>query len=92
MSLKIKFLESSEGNWIKLLLYFGGHSYILQVEEEHEEHLRIALQLLRENQPYEKLSKCSFLPRTKSMSGTYHSRRRTTVNPGKIEPPRSRLL
>ena len=25
MSLKIKFLGSSEGNWIKLLLYFEGH-------------------------------------------------------------------
>ena len=29
-------------------------------EEEHEKHLRIALQVLRENQLYAKLSKCSF--------------------------------
>ena len=29
-------------------------------EEEHEEHLRIALQVLRKNQLYAKLSKCSF--------------------------------
>ena len=31
-----------------------------KLEEEHEEHLRIALQVLRENQLYAKLSKCSF--------------------------------
>ena len=29
-------------------------------EEEHEEHLRLALQLLRENKLYAKLSKCDF--------------------------------
>ena len=29
-------------------------------EEEHEEHLRLRLQLLREHQLYEKLSKCDF--------------------------------
>ena len=29
-------------------------------EEEHEEHLRIVLQVLRENQLYAKLTKCSF--------------------------------
>jgi hypothetical protein len=29
-------------------------------EEEHEHHLRLVLQVLRENQLYAKLSKCSF--------------------------------
>ena len=29
-------------------------------EEEHEEHLRMKLQVLREHQLYEKLSKCDF--------------------------------
>jgi hypothetical protein len=29
-------------------------------EEEHEEHLRLALQKLRENRLYAKLSKCEF--------------------------------
>jgi hypothetical protein len=29
-------------------------------EEEHEHHLRMVLQVLREHQMYEKLSKCSF--------------------------------
>ena len=34
-----------------------------KLEEEHEEHLRIALQVLRENQLYAKLSKCLFYQR-----------------------------
>jgi len=34
-----------------------------KLEEEHEKHLRIALQVLRENQLYEKLSKFSFYQR-----------------------------
>ena len=29
-------------------------------EEEHKEHLRLKLQLLRENNLYEKLNKCDF--------------------------------
>jgi hypothetical protein len=31
-----------------------------QTREEHDEHLRLVLQCLRENKLYEKLSKCSF--------------------------------
>ena len=31
-----------------------------QSEEDHEEHLRLVLQKLRENQLYAKLSKCDF--------------------------------
>ena len=34
-----------------------------KLEEEHEEHLRIALQVLRENHLYAKLRKCSFYQR-----------------------------
>jgi hypothetical protein len=32
-------------------------------EEEHEQHLRMVLQVLREHQLYAKLSKCSFYQR-----------------------------
>jgi hypothetical protein len=32
-------------------------------EEEHEQHLRLVLQVLREHQLYAKLSKCSFYQR-----------------------------
>jgi hypothetical protein len=31
-----------------------------KLEEEHEKHLRMVLQVLREHQLYAKLSKCSF--------------------------------
>jgi hypothetical protein len=35
----------------------------LKSEEEHEKHLRMVLQVLREHQLYAKLSKCSFYQR-----------------------------
>jgi hypothetical protein len=41
-------------------------------EEEHEEHLRLVLQVLREHQLYAKLSKCSFYQRQDSLLGTHH--------------------
>jgi hypothetical protein len=31
-----------------------------KIEEEHEQHLRMVLQVLREHQMFAKLSKCSF--------------------------------
>jgi Ran GTPase-activating protein (RanGAP) involved in mRNA processing and transport len=34
--------------------------YLFQDKEEHEKHLRMVLQVLREHQLYAKLSKCSF--------------------------------
>ena len=34
-----------------------------KIEEEHEQHLRMVLQVLREHQLYVKLSKCSFYQR-----------------------------
>ena len=37
----------------EILVYFKN-------EEEHEEHLRLTLQLLREHRLYAKLSKCDF--------------------------------
>jgi hypothetical protein len=40
-----------------------GTFYLFKLEEEHEEHLRLVLQVLREHQLYAKLSKCSFYQR-----------------------------
>lgn len=61
-------------------------------EEEHEEHLRIALQVLRENQLYAKLSKCSFYQKQNQYLGHITSEEGISVDPSKIEPSRSGLL
>ncbi|XXG85803.1 hypothetical protein AAC387_Pa11g0821 [Persea americana] len=53
--------------------------------EEHEEHLRIALQLLRENQLYAKLSKCEFWLEQVALSGRIISKEGLSVDPTKIE-------
>jgi hypothetical protein len=50
-------------------------------EEEHEQHLRMVLQVLREHQLYAKLSKCSFYQRTDSLLGSYHFRGRNSCGP-----------
>jgi len=54
-------------------------------EEEHEEHLRIALQVLRENQLYAKLSKCSFYQRKIQYLGHIISEEGISVDPSRIE-------
>jgi hypothetical protein len=45
-------------------------------EEEHEQHLRMVLQVLREHQLYAKLSKCSFLSKVDPLLGALYFRRR----------------
>ena len=54
-------------------------------EEEHEEHLRITLQVLRENQLYAKLSKCSFYQRQIQYLGHIISEEGISIDPSKIE-------
>jgi len=54
-------------------------------EEEHEKHLTIALQVLRENQLYEKLSQCSFYQQQIHYLGHIISEEGITVDPSKIE-------
>jgi hypothetical protein len=43
-------------------------------EEEHEHHLTLVLQVLRENQLYAKLSKCSFLSKEDPLIGAHYFR------------------
>ena len=43
-----------------VLVFLDGILIYSKNEEEHEEHLRLTLQLLREHQLYEKMSKCDF--------------------------------
>ena len=53
-------------------------------EEEHEEHLRLVLQRLRENQLYAKLSKCEFWLKEVSFLGHVISEGGVSVDPGKV--------
>ena len=54
-------------------------------EEEHEDHLRLTLQLLREHQLYAKLSKCDFYRDIIRYLGHIISEEGISVDPEKIE-------
>jgi hypothetical protein len=54
-------------------------------EEEHEQHLRMVLQVLREHQLYAKLRKCSFYQRQIHYLGHIISEEGIVVDPEKVE-------
>ncbi|KAL0394831.1 UNVERIFIED_CONTAM: Retrovirus-related Pol polyprotein from transposon.6 [Sesamum latifolium] len=54
-------------------------------EQEHEEHLRVVLQTLREKQLYVKLSKCEFWFKSVTFLGNIISEEGVTVDPRKVE-------
>ena len=54
-------------------------------QKDHEEHLRMSLQLLRDNQLYAKLSKCGFWLEHIAFLGHIISKEGLLVNPSKIE-------
>jgi len=56
-----------------------------QSEEDHEEHLRLVLQKLRENQLYAKLSKCDFWLKEVSFLGHIITDGGITVDPSKVQ-------
>jgi hypothetical protein len=56
-----------------------------KLEEEHEHHLRMVLQVLGEHQLYAKLSKCSFYQKQIHYSGHIISKDGMTMDPEKIE-------
>ena len=56
-----------------------------QSEEEHEDHLRIALQALREHQLYAKFSKCEFWLTEVKFLGHVMSASGVSVDPKKVE-------
>jgi hypothetical protein len=53
-------------------------------EEEHDKHLRLVLQKLRENQLYTKLNKCEFWLEEVSFLGLIFSKGGISVDPSKI--------
>ena len=61
-----------------ILIYSGS-------KEDHEEHLRVVLQILRENQLYAKFSKCQFWLDSVAFLGHVISAEGVYVNPQKIE-------
>jgi hypothetical protein len=54
-------------------------------EEEHEEHLRLALQKLRDNRLYAKLSKCEFWMKQVAFLGHIISKGGISVDPSKVQ-------
>jgi hypothetical protein len=62
-----------------------------KLEEEHEHHLRMVLQVLREHQLYAKLSKCSFYQKQIHYLGHIISKDGITVDLEKIESIREWL-
>jgi hypothetical protein len=56
-----------------------------KTKEEHEEHLRLVLQKLREHQFYAKFSKCDFWPKEVSFLGHIITDGGTSVDPAKDE-------
>jgi hypothetical protein len=54
-------------------------------EEEHEEHLRLALQKLREHRLYAKLSKCEFWMKQVAFLGHVISKGGISVDPKKVQ-------
>ena len=61
-----------------ILIYSGS-------KEDHEEHLRVVLQILRENQLYVKFSKCQFWLDSVAFLGHVISAEGVSVDPQKIE-------
>jgi hypothetical protein len=54
-------------------------------EEEHEEHLRLALQKLQEHRLYPKLSKCEFWMKQVAFLGHVVSKGGISVDPSKVQ-------
>jgi hypothetical protein len=62
-----------------------------KTEEEHKQHLRVVLQVLREHQLYAKLSKCSFYQRQIHYLGHIISEEGIVVDPEKVHAIRELL-
>ena len=69
-----------------VLFFFDDILVYSENEEEHEEHLRLTLQLLREHQLYAKLSKCDFYRERIQYLGHIISKEGTSVDPERLRP------
>jgi hypothetical protein len=79
-------MECSEDYLDKFFIVFLNDILVYsKIEEEHEKHLRMVLQVLREHQLYAKLSKCSFYQRQIHYLGHIISEEGIVVDPEKVE-------
>jgi hypothetical protein len=69
----------------KFVVVFIDDILIFSKNEEHDEHLRLVLQKLRENQLYAKLSKCKFWLKEVSFLGHIISKGGISVDPSKVK-------
>ena len=68
-----------------VLVFLDGILVYSKNKKEHEEHLRLTLQLLREYQLYAKLSKCDFYRDRMQYLGDIISEEGILVDPEKVE-------
>ena len=59
--------------------------FTLKTVKEHEEHLRIVLQILKERKLYAKLSKCEFWKEEVKFLGHVVSKGGIAIDPSKVE-------
>jgi hypothetical protein len=69
----------------RILVFLDDTLIYSKYEEEHEKHLSMVLQVLREHQLFENLSKCSFYQRQIHYLGYVISKKRIIVDPKKIK-------
>ncbi|XP_069144506.1 uncharacterized protein [Solanum lycopersicum] len=82
---RILFVKKKDGNFRKCIDY----RKMNKREKEHEEHLRIVLELLREERLYAKFSKCEFWLDSMSFLGHVVSKVGVMMDPSKIEALKS---
>jgi hypothetical protein len=68
-----------------VLVFIDDISVFSRNEEEHEEHLRLVLQKLREHQLYVKFSKCDFWLKEVSFLGQIITDGGIVVDPSKVQ-------
>lgn len=68
-----------------VVIFFVDFLIYSKSKEEHAEHLRITLQVLRVNQLYAKYSKCKFRMKEVKFFGHAVSKEVISVDPSKIE-------
>jgi hypothetical protein len=88
-------LTNTPEHFMYLMVFIGSILVYSKSMDEHEEHLRVVLQRLRDHQLYAKFSKCEFWINEVPFLGHVISPEGITVDPGKVrdvldwKPPKS---